>query len=438
MAQIPGSARVNQYTATASQTVFIYDYKIYDDDEIKVQQNDDTLTLTTDYTVQDAGEDSGGTITLVTGATLDDTITLTGNSMIERDAVFTAGGDYLASAINGEYNKLDDIAKEIVTDQTGNFRLAVYNDAVSKTIPSPSAGLTLKWNATATALENSTYDPDTQVASAAASAAAALVSEVNASDSEDAAAVSAAAALVSENAAAASAASVDFSAVATNILPATTNTYNLGNTAFRWKNMKANNISVSDSAAFAGFVYPTVTATTDLGLSANRWANVWAGNVTTSTINGLAVPTIQKHAMFTYVVAAGDDGGGYVTGSWAVRPINTEVYDTIGCNLDTILITIPAGTYHFSLSMIVMNVEQTQWLIRNDTASSDIIFGNGQSSFGNENTDVTGNGIFTVGVETQISVKMYGTRSQAVFGMGYGLEHTIAEKLLTLILTKVA
>ena len=102
MAQIPGSARVNQYTATASQTVFIYDYKIYDDDEIKVQQNDDTLTLTTDYTVQDAGEDSGGTITLVTGATLDDTITLTGNSMIERDAVFTAGGDYLASAINGE------------------------------------------------------------------------------------------------------------------------------------------------------------------------------------------------------------------------------------------------------------------------------------------------------------------------------------------------
>ena len=71
MAQLPGDARQVQYVATAGQTVFIYDFLIYEDDEIKVQSGTDTLVLTTDYTVQDAGEAGGGTITLVVGAALD-------------------------------------------------------------------------------------------------------------------------------------------------------------------------------------------------------------------------------------------------------------------------------------------------------------------------------------------------------------------------------
>ena len=38
MAQLPGDARVNQYTASAGQTTFTYDFKIYEDDEITVMK----------------------------------------------------------------------------------------------------------------------------------------------------------------------------------------------------------------------------------------------------------------------------------------------------------------------------------------------------------------------------------------------------------------
>ena len=168
MAQLPGDARQLQYTATSGQTVFIYDFKIYDDDEVVVQSGSTTLTLTTHYTVQDAGEDAGGTITLVTGATAGDTITITGNSMVERDTTFTQGGDFNASAINGEYNKLDNIASELVTQAGGYFHLAVPTAATSKIVPAASTRKCLVWNTAATALENSVYDPDVMVAATAA------------------------------------------------------------------------------------------------------------------------------------------------------------------------------------------------------------------------------------------------------------------------------
>jgi len=62
-------ASPNEYTATASQTTFTYDFQIFADSEIKVYQTptgqdfDDTtdlLTLTTHYTVTGAGDAGGG------------------------------------------------------------------------------------------------------------------------------------------------------------------------------------------------------------------------------------------------------------------------------------------------------------------------------------------------------------------------------------------
>ena len=74
-----------EYTASAGQTVFTVPFEFLADADLKVYQipsgvtPDDTthiLTLTTDYTVVGAGVSDPGTreITLVTGATLDDTI----------------------------------------------------------------------------------------------------------------------------------------------------------------------------------------------------------------------------------------------------------------------------------------------------------------------------------------------------------------------------
>lgn len=71
----------DQYTASGGQTIFSYTFEIEDEAHIKVFQGtglltDTLLTIATHYTVQNVGNDAGGTITLVTGATAGDIITL--------------------------------------------------------------------------------------------------------------------------------------------------------------------------------------------------------------------------------------------------------------------------------------------------------------------------------------------------------------------------
>ena len=62
------------YTATASQTVFAYRFKITNVNQIVVLQNGTKLEEGTDYTVSGVGNSTGGDITLTTGATSGDNI----------------------------------------------------------------------------------------------------------------------------------------------------------------------------------------------------------------------------------------------------------------------------------------------------------------------------------------------------------------------------
>ncbi len=66
----------NQYTATSGQTVFAYTFEIVDKDDIVVLKNGTTLSEGTNYTVSNVGNDSGGNITLTSGATAGDILTL--------------------------------------------------------------------------------------------------------------------------------------------------------------------------------------------------------------------------------------------------------------------------------------------------------------------------------------------------------------------------
>jgi hypothetical protein len=59
-----------------------------------------TLALTTDYTVSGVGVAGGGNITLVTGASVNDVITVTGATPLARTTDFSQAGDFLASDLN--------------------------------------------------------------------------------------------------------------------------------------------------------------------------------------------------------------------------------------------------------------------------------------------------------------------------------------------------
>jgi len=76
---VPNENKSNRYVATSGQTIFPYDFRIIDEDHIDVYQQGTLLTITTHYTVDGVGDAGGGNVTLVTGATLNDTVTLLRN-----------------------------------------------------------------------------------------------------------------------------------------------------------------------------------------------------------------------------------------------------------------------------------------------------------------------------------------------------------------------
>jgi hypothetical protein len=128
----------DQYSATSGQTVFNYTFEIVEESDLLVYQRADgsdpddaadLLTLTTEYTVTGVGNENGGTIVLVSGATTDDIITIKQNVPVERDTSFTPGGVLRAENLNIEYDNLTLIA-QLTRFNEENRMLSYYNSAV--------------------------------------------------------------------------------------------------------------------------------------------------------------------------------------------------------------------------------------------------------------------------------------------------------------------
>ena len=95
-----------QYTASSSQTVFAYGFPIFTDADLKVYQGTTLLTLTTHYTVSGAATSVGGNVTLVTGATSGDIITIYRDLAVARSSDYQTGGDLLAETLNDDLDKI--------------------------------------------------------------------------------------------------------------------------------------------------------------------------------------------------------------------------------------------------------------------------------------------------------------------------------------------
>jgi hypothetical protein len=56
-------APINKYVASSGQTVFDYDFPIFDAVDLRVYVGDVLQSIGTDYTVQGEGNENGGTVT---------------------------------------------------------------------------------------------------------------------------------------------------------------------------------------------------------------------------------------------------------------------------------------------------------------------------------------------------------------------------------------
>lgn len=132
-----------QYTATASQTIFPYNFLIYVKGDITVEQNGTALTVDTDYTVSGVENIAGGSVILTTGATLDDIITIYRSQGFDRETDYQSSGDFLAETVNNDFNRIilmlqqnrENISRSLqynVDDSVGTVGLPVLADRINK------------------------------------------------------------------------------------------------------------------------------------------------------------------------------------------------------------------------------------------------------------------------------------------------------------------
>ena len=144
----------DQYTATGGQVAFPYTFEITAEGDIAVLQNGVLLSLGAgagEYAVTGVGSDTGGVVTLVTGATAGDIITLYRDMALERLTSYTNGGDFLAADVNNDYDRLW-LALQQNTGVSNRALVAPNTDPtdINMTIPAKTArlGKILRFNAT--------------------------------------------------------------------------------------------------------------------------------------------------------------------------------------------------------------------------------------------------------------------------------------------------
>jgi Right handed beta helix region len=102
------SARV-EYTASASQTTFAYPFRIFEATDLAVYKNASLLTSGL-YAVTGVGDDAGGNVVLVTGATAGDELIIESQIPTSQLVTYTPGGAFPATS---HERGLDRLARQI-------------------------------------------------------------------------------------------------------------------------------------------------------------------------------------------------------------------------------------------------------------------------------------------------------------------------------------
>jgi len=110
------------YTATSGQTAFTVPFAFLEEDHLEVYQNDTLRTLTTHYTVTGEGDEDGGTVTLVTGATAGDSIVIVRSVPYELTTHIPLAGALDVAALNLQFTLLVMMMQQFDTDRVRSLR----------------------------------------------------------------------------------------------------------------------------------------------------------------------------------------------------------------------------------------------------------------------------------------------------------------------------
>ncbi len=129
----------NQYTATASQTVFPYTFRILDKAHIQVIVDGVTKTVDTDYSVSNVGVATGGNITFGTGLNAGQVVTLLRNVPINQLTSYSTGKTLSAKQIESDFDKQTMINQEQAEQNARTITVPQTSTATGVTIPDVNA-----------------------------------------------------------------------------------------------------------------------------------------------------------------------------------------------------------------------------------------------------------------------------------------------------------
>lgn len=161
-----------QYAASTNQTQFTIPFPFFDNTDIYVWQNGVQIFQgggAGQYGISGAGSPSGGLITLVTPATLNDIITIQGNMPIDRTSIYSATiSNLTGSDLNGDFNREVVMLQQLHTTQAylqlqyAPWAFVSQNLTVTRDryIPILEAGQVWRMNEAGTAIEGYTITQD--------------------------------------------------------------------------------------------------------------------------------------------------------------------------------------------------------------------------------------------------------------------------------------
>jgi hypothetical protein len=159
-------------------------------------------------------------------------------------------------------------------------------------------------------------------------------------------------------------------------------------------------------------------------------AKIVDGTITPAKLTDLANPFGKELLHVRDEKAAATAGGGFTSGAWQTRTLNTVKTNEIsGASLSSNQITLPSGTYHIIAKALAHKVNFNKLKLRNITDSSDIMFGftgmehDGADSEGKALLD----GRFTISAQKVIELqhRCSATRATDGFGRSESLDSSI-------------
>ncbi|TAN78309.1 MAG: hypothetical protein EPN20_01015 [Magnetospirillum sp.] len=342
-----------QYVANGSQTAFTFLFPIFTAADMEVWLGSVRQPVTA-YTISGVGISGGGTVLFAIPPADGTLVTLRRRLAIARTSDYQDDGVIRAKVLNDEMD-YQTAALQQVADDAGRAvkRSVISASSADLTLPEPSAGKAIKWNAVGNGLENSAGDMDQVVAAATAQAAAAAASAAAAAADRASAAADKATTQAYRDAAATSAAVAATASGGVKISATDTAADYLldalvagGNITLTRNNPGANetlSIAVSGlgtAAALAADSDGTLAADSDARLPTQKAIRTYvAANAGVSSAEFTA---LQQDVIQNYLLDAVN--GAWAAGSCANGGFDAFTADTIGANSTNQ--TYEAGKYY--------------------------------------------------------------------------------------------